>query len=57
MKLPGSNERFIVANQSSVFYGHVVSGIHLEVRGDDDVSHKELFFPGCPVPDAGRTGV
>lgn len=36
MKLPKSEEKFIVTQKDSANYGKVVSGVHVEIRADDD---------------------
>lgn len=35
MKLPKREDKFVIAEKTSPCYGNVVSGIHLDVRGDD----------------------
>lgn len=44
MKLPKSNEKFAVTGKKSPFYGNVVSGVHLEVRADDEVPDKLWYY-------------
>lgn len=35
MKLPKREDKFVITEKTSPCYGNVVSGIHLDVRGDD----------------------
>ncbi len=35
MKLPKREDKFVITEKTSPCYGNVVSGVHLDVRGDD----------------------
>lgn len=46
MKLPKDEDKFVVTDKTSFFYEKVVSGVHLEIWGDEAFPDK-LFYHVC----------
>lgn len=44
MKLPRIDEKFIVTDASSKFYGNIVSGVHVEIRADEDNPDRLWYY-------------
>lgn len=44
MKLPRLEDKFVISNETSRFYGNVVSGVHLDVRADEDNPDRLWYY-------------
>lgn len=44
MKLPRLLDKFVIINEASCLYGNVVSGVHLDVRADEDDPDRLWYY-------------